>query len=96
MRKITEKEFDNIDFKGIIVGIPKNPELDFEFSINFECAYYTKGHHGYPERGSHPDNSSFFSIYYNDKDYLPNGFIYQMDFSLILHLDYHGQKNIII
>lgn len=93
MRKITEKEFDNIDFKGIIVGIPKNPELDFEFSINFECAYYTKGHHGYSERGSHPDNSSFFSIYYND-NYLPNGFFFNASSRLPWTKEYHYLNNV--
>ena len=93
MIKITEENFNDIDFKGIIVGIPKNPELDFDFSINFECAYYTKGHHGYPERGSHPDNSSFFSIYYND-NYLPNGFFFNSSSRLPWTKEYHYLNNV--
>ena len=93
MIKITKENFENIDFKGIIVGVPKNPELNFEFSINFECAYRTDGKHGYPEKGSNPDNSSFFSIYYND-EYLPNGLFFNCTSRLPWKLDYHYLNNV--
>ena len=94
MKKITEKDFDKTNFKGVIIGIPKNPELDWEFSINFECAYYSRGLHGYPESGRNPDNSSFFTIFYDAKEYLPNGFFYNSTSRLPWEKKYHYLNNV--
>lgn len=76
MYEITKDNYKDIDFNGVIISVPRERlkhELTQDFCLHFECAYYTKGEHGYKEPGYSPDNSSFFSIWYGDED-MPNGF----------------------
>lgn len=77
MHRIDKKDLDKLDFKGIIVSVPKK---DFEgdaheFAFEIEDAYSTTGKHGYPEEGHNPSESSFFSVCY-DMDYLPDGLFF--------------------
>ena len=73
MLEITKENYKDITFDGIIIGVDKRNTFDFCFV--FECAYYTKGQHGYPKQGRKPDNSSFYSAFYNDC-WLPNGLMF--------------------
>lgn len=76
MIEITKDNYKDIDFNGVIISVPREhlkEELTQDFCLHFECAYYTKGEHGYKEPGYSPGNSSFFSIWYGDND-MPNGF----------------------
>ena len=73
MIKVTEENVKDITFDGIIVQVPKSQcHIDMELGFVVECSYRTKGRHGYPKSGQNPDDSSFYTIYYND-GYLPNG-----------------------
>jgi hypothetical protein len=78
MIEITKENYKDIKFDGIIVSVPYNiqPGQHDDISLIFECAYYTKGEHGYPHPGRGADNSSFYSVWYNDKEYLPNGLFF--------------------
>lgn len=76
MIKITEQDLDNLQFDGIIVGVPiieniKEGQHD-DISFIVECNYYTNGKHGYPEPGNGCNNSSFYHVCYNT-DSLENG-----------------------
>lgn len=76
MIEITKDNYKDIDFNGVIISVPREhlkDELTQEFCFHFECAYYTKGEHGYKTPGHNPNKSSFFSIWYGDED-MPNGF----------------------
>lgn len=76
MIEITKDNYKDIDFNGVIISVPREhlkEELTQDFCLHFECAYYTKGEHGYKECGHLPSRSSFFSIWYGDED-MPNGF----------------------
>lgn len=73
MLEITKDNYKDITFDGIIIGVDKRNT--FQFCFVFECAYYSKGKHGYPKQGRKPDNSSFYSAFYNDT-YLPNGLMF--------------------
>ena len=76
MIEITKENYKDIDFNGVIISVPREHlknELTQDFSLHFECAYYTKGEHGYKTSGHNPDRSSFFIIWYGDED-MPNGF----------------------
>ena len=72
MKKITKFDLSNLTFDGIMVGV-NNEDKSLTFVV--ECAYYTKGHHGYPKPGHNPSTSSFFNISYDTK-YLPNGLFF--------------------
>lgn len=76
MIKITEQDLENLQFDGIIVGVPiieniKEGQHD-DISFIVECNYYTNGKHGYPEPGNGCNNSSFYHVCYNT-DSLENG-----------------------
>lgn len=73
MLKITRDNIQELDLNGIVIGVPKDEFPSYEFTFVTECAYLTKGKHGYPEQGYHPDNSSFYHIVYNMEDGLNNG-----------------------
>lgn len=73
MIKITEDNLKDLDLNGIVIGVPKEKFPGYEFCFITECSYWTKGKHGYPEAGHHPDNSSFYHITYNLEDYLNHG-----------------------
>ena len=76
MLEITKDNYKDIDFNGVIISVPREHlkgELNHDFCLNFECAYYTQGKYGYKERGYHPDKSSFYKIWYGGDD-IPNGF----------------------
>lgn len=73
MLEITKENYKDITFDGIIIGVDKRNT--FEFCFVFECAYHSKGKNGYPKQGRKPDNSSFYSAFYNDT-YLPNGLMF--------------------
>ena len=76
MYEITKDNYKDVDFDGVIISVPRQhlkDELTQDFSLHFECAYYTEGKHGYKTTGHNPDKSSFFSVWYGDED-MPNGF----------------------
>lgn len=74
MKRIAEKDLDNLKFNGIIVSVPKNIKDGQHDDIAFvlECNYFTNGKHGYKEPGEGDCTSSFYNICYN-MDCLPNG-----------------------
>lgn len=76
MIKITEENVKGLTLDGIVVCVPKSDIEDGshnDISFITECAYFSKGQHGYPKPGHGADNSSFYHIAYNMVDYLPNG-----------------------
>lgn len=105
MREITQDNLKDLTFDGIVVSVPRE-NVDIggahdDISFIFECAYYSKGKHGYPDAGSGSVNygeCSFYSAWYNDKDYLPNGLCFNSTsrFSIeekFAHMDkYHYYK----
>lgn len=72
MEKITKENLSDLKFDGIIVEVNNSTN---KLSFVFECAFYSKGKRGYPERGSKPDVSSFYTASY-DHEYLPNGLFF--------------------
>ena len=79
MIQITQENISDLKMDGIIVSVPKNPDVkdgshtDIGFIV--ECAYYTDGTSGYPKEGTKPNDSSFYNVSYNI-DYLPNGLFF--------------------
>ena len=79
MIQITQENIDDLKMNGIIVSVPKNPDVkdgshtDIGFIV--ECSYHTDGTSGYPNKGTIPDTSSFYNVSYNT-DYLPNGLFF--------------------
>lgn len=77
MKEITQDNYKDLKFDGIVVRVPnkvlQNPYDNISFI--FECAYYSNSKHGYPKKGDNPDESSFYSAWYND-DYLPRGLMF--------------------
>ena len=76
MRKLSKEDLQDLQFDGIIVGVPiieniKEGQHD-DISFIVECNYYTNGKHGYKEPGYGCDNSSFYHVAYN-MSCLPNG-----------------------
>lgn len=72
MEEITKENLSDLKFDGIIVAVNNSTN---KLSFVFECAFYSKGKHGYPKRGSKPDVSSFYTVSY-DHEYLPNGLFF--------------------
>ena len=91
MIEITEKNYKDIKFNGIIVGVPKpSANIDFDFDIYFECAFKTDGRHGYPKRGEGwaLHDVGFYYITY-DMDYLRDGFYFNSSCNISLENCFH-------